>query len=207
MSAPQLVALSIADDPAAWRGIGFALDAGGSGVVGGVRIDVGAAPGAGIVGWTLTADPPASLDGLPTAAAPSGVQPRFPPPAHPNGAVALDHVVVLSPALERTLTAFAAAGLSARRVTRPAGAHGRRQAFFVLGPALAEVVGDAGGAGPARFWGLAFAVADLDAAATLLGGALGDPQDAVQPGRRIATIRREAGLAVPVAFMTPRNSG
>jgi hypothetical protein len=33
---------------------------------------------------------------------------------------------------------------------------------------------------------------------------LGDIRDAVQPGRRIATVRREAGLGVPVALMTPR---
>jgi hypothetical protein len=28
-------------------------------------------------------------------------------------------------------------------------------------------------------------------------------KDAVQPGRRIATLRREAGAGVPLAFMSP----
>jgi len=47
-------------------------------------------------------------------------------------------------------------------------------------------------------------VTDLEAAAAAMGELLGDIRDAVQPGRRIATVRRDAGLGVPVAFMTPR---
>jgi hypothetical protein len=46
-------------------------------------------------------------------------------------------------------------------------------------------------------------VESLDRAAAALGERLGDARDAVQPGRRIATLRRSAGFAVPVAFMTP----
>jgi hypothetical protein len=45
-------------------------------------------------------------------------------------------------------------------------------------------------------------VSDLDATARLLGNHLGDVKDAVQPGRRIASLRKEAGLALPVAFMS-----
>jgi hypothetical protein len=45
---------------------------------------------------------------------------------------------------------------------------------------------------------------DLDALAARLGDKLGPIRDAVQPGRRIATLRREAGSSVPIAFMTPR---
>jgi hypothetical protein len=47
-------------------------------------------------------------------------------------------------------------------------------------------------------------VDDLEAAAERLGDRLGRVKDAVQPGRRIATVRREAGLGVPLALMTPR---
>ena len=46
-------------------------------------------------------------------------------------------------------------------------------------------------------------VSDLDALAERLGDDLGTPRDAVQSGRRIATLRESAGLGVPVAFMTP----
>jgi hypothetical protein len=56
---------------------------------------------------------------------------------------------------------------------------------------------------PARFWGLAFQVRDLDATCQHLGDKVGEPRDAVQPGRRIATLRREAGLGPAVAFMSP----
>jgi hypothetical protein len=38
----------------------------------------------------------------------------------------------------------------------------------------------------------------------VLGPQVGEPHDAVQPGRRIASVRRDAGLRAPLAFMTPR---
>jgi sensor domain CHASE-containing protein len=57
--------------------------------------------------------------------------------------------------------------------------------------------------GDARFWGLVVTVADLDALAERLGPALGNVRPAVQPGRRIATARRAAGLGTRVAFMSP----
>jgi hypothetical protein len=46
-------------------------------------------------------------------------------------------------------------------------------------------------------------VADLDALASRLGDLLGAIRDAVQPGRRIATLRETAGLGQAVAFMSP----
>jgi hypothetical protein len=60
-----------------------------------------------------------------------------------------------------------------------------------------------GEAGPARFWGVVFVVGDLDELGERLGDHLGDPRDAVQPGRRIATLRSSAGTGLPVAFITP----
>jgi hypothetical protein len=47
-------------------------------------------------------------------------------------------------------------------------------------------------------------VDDLDAAARLLGDRLGRIKEAVQPGRRIATVRQAAGIGVPLALMSPR---
>jgi len=52
------------------------------------------------------------------------------------------------------------------------------------------------GAPPAAWAAAGFAV-DGD------GPALGPARDAVQPGRRIATVRDAACLGVPVALMTP----
>ena len=84
-----------------------------------------------------------------------------------------------------------------------------QQVFLRPGEAVIEVVGppEPTGGGKARFFGLAFTVADLDATAALLGDLLGAPKVAVQPGRRIATVRADAGLGVPVAFMSGEPAG
>jgi hypothetical protein len=207
--APTLDELTVADEPAAWSALGFALD-GHTCVIGDARIRLaGRNAGDGLVGWSLRDVTSTELDGLPTT---RSDRPPPAPRAHPNGLVAIDHVVAITPALDRTVAALQAAGLDLRRVREeptPAGAP--RQAFFRLGSVILEVVQapeDAlersGGAdGPAFFWGLAFRVADLDATVAAIGEQrCSAPRPAVQPGRRIATLRRSAGLAVPVALMT-----
>ena len=109
--------------------------------------------------------------------------------------------------IERTTAALAAIGVEPRRTRdTTAGDAPLRQRFFRMG-AIIELVGppepDAGG-GPARFWGLALVTDDMDATAAHLGDRISAPKDAVQPGRRIATVRtRDLGITVPVAFMTP----
>jgi len=112
-------------------------------------------------------------------------------------------VVVSTDSLERTCGAIAdVTGAPLKRV-REVGAI--RQGFHRLGGLVVEVVERAGQpAGPASFWGLVLNVEDLDVAVDHLGPDLvGAPKDAVQPGRRIATVRSEAGLGLPVALMTP----
>lgn len=198
---PTLTTLDIAADPDAWRALGVPLDDAGRAVVGEIAVDVRAAGKGepeGVRGWGWAGlDPGADLDGLRHHAA---------DPPGPHGAAgplaAVDHVVVATGDLDRTVTALDAAGLDRRRI-RDAGAV--RQAFYVVGPALVEVAGPAEPTGdPARLWGVTFVAADLDAAAAALGPLLGDVRDAVQPGRRIATVRREAGLGLAVALMTAR---
>jgi hypothetical protein len=161
----------------------------------------------GILGWTLSGIDPAidDIDGLPTtvvgASPPTIAQ-------HPNGAIELDHVVVLTGSLERTCGAIAdAIGAPLKRV-RDLGES--RQGFHRIGRGgvVVEVVerrevGD----DPASFWGVVINVSDLDAAVTTaVDGAgrelVGTAKDAVQPGRRIATVRSEAGLGLPVALMS-----
>jgi hypothetical protein len=210
MPGVQIHELTIADEPATWAALGFAVE-GEVCRVGGVPIRlVGRDAGRGIVGWTLSGIESEQLDGLPTARADDPASAAS-PATHPNGVIAFDHVVAITPVLDRTVAALQTAGLDLRRIREeptPAGAP--RQAFFRLGDVILEVVqapDDAlersGGAdGPAFFWGLAFKVADIDAIAVHLGDHVSGPRDAVQPGRRIATLRRSAGLAVPVALMT-----
>ena len=208
--APTLDELIVADPPGAWSALGFAVE-GETCAVGGVRIRLeGAGAGKGLTGWALREVGVADLDGLATSR--SDREPPAESPSHPNGITALDHVVAISPDLDRTVAVLEAAELDLRRIREeptPAGAP--RQAFFRLGGAILEVVQEpaevgerAGGSDrPAFFWGLAFVAPDLDATVAALGDHVGEARPAVQPGRRIATLRRAAGLSIPVALMTP----
>jgi len=200
VAAPALQEILIAGGPAPWRDLGFALD-GNAGRVGSVVLRAGG-DGKGMVGWALTGVDDGDLDGLRVLSpgAPPGEGP------HPNGAVGIDHVVVTTPDLARTVRVLEGAGLRLRREREAGnGEEPLRQAFFRAGEVIVEVVGrpDEAGEGPARFWGLVFNVADLDGLGERLGERLGLVRDAVQPGRRIAPVRREAGLPLAVAFMTP----
>jgi hypothetical protein len=206
---PTVDELTVADAPEAWSALGFAVED-DTCVVGEVRIRL-AGPGAGrgLTAWSLRDVEATEFDGLPTRR--SDRPPPDGAPAHPNGITVLDHLVAITPALERTVAALQGAGLDLRRIREeptPAGAP--RQAFFRLGATILEVVQEPAEASerrgvdrPAFFWGLAFLASDLDATVAGLGERVSEIRPAVQPGRRIATLRRSAGLALPVALMTP----
>jgi hypothetical protein len=209
MTAPTIDELVLADDPARWAQLGFAVRDGCC-TLGAVRLRfLDAAPARGILGWSLRDIASTELDGLATTRS------RRPPPEaaqeHPNGVLAIDHVVATSPDLDRSVRALQDAGLQLRRIREeptPAGAP--RQAFFRLGAEIlelvqepAEVLARAGReTGGARFWGLALRAPDLERTASSLGEHVGSIRPAVQPGRRIATLRRSGGLAIPVALMS-----
>lgn len=190
--------LTIGAAPDAWRRAGFAVGEGGT-KVGGVRIDF--RPGEGLLGWHLDGGDSVEVDGLPVAPTASGDEDQD---EHPNGATHIDHVVVLTPDLGRTTAALAEIGVERRRVREVETDDGlMRQGFFRFGEVILEAVEHARiDPGPARFWGITFAVADLDACATLLGDSLGSIREAVQPGRRIATVHGSAGLGLPVALIS-----
>jgi hypothetical protein len=215
MSAPTIDELTVADDPGRWAALGFRV-LGGCCDLGQVRVrfvDPGelgpAADRRGLVGWSLRGALNTRLDGLPTEI--SEADPRPQASMHPNGVVSIDHIVAMSPAFARSVEALRSAGLDLRRVREeptPAGAP--RQAFFRLGDEILELVQEpeeivarAGGPDrPARFWGMAVLVEDIERAVEGLGDHGGEVREAVQPGRRIATVRRSAGLSVPLALMS-----
>jgi hypothetical protein len=208
---PTIDELLIADEPERWAELGFAV-ADGCCQLGAVRLRLaGRGAGRGILGWSLRAIASEQLNGLPTTR--SSSPPPAPASVHPNGVLAIDHIVAVSPDLERSVQALQAAGLDLRRIReQPTPAGAPRQAFFRLGAEILEVVQEPDGAvvegggadRPARLWGLAFLVEDLDRTVAELAPHVGSVRPAVQPGRRIATLRRSAGLAVPVALMTRR---
>lgn len=229
--APAVDELVLAADADAWRTAGFHVDSDAVVRIGSVPLTLaGAAAGKRIVRCALRGVASDDFDGLPiarvdgvasagpvqtpTAAAgaarPHDAVPTAAAAPHPNGVVRIDHVVAFTPDLDRTVAAGQALGLDLRRVRdEPAPAGSPRQAFFRLGELILEIAqappgSPLAGDSPARFYGLAFVVDDIDATAASLGDLCGDPRDAIQPGRRIATVRRDANLGLPVAFMTPR---
>lgn len=201
---PTLDELLIADPPSRWAALGFAVGEDGGCDVGAIRLQLGAGgEGGGITGWALREVRGGPIDGLRTIG--SGAPRRDPAPPQPNGVSGVDHVVVATPDFARTTAALDDAGFELRRV-RAAG-ETAQQGFYVLGDALLEVVGplQPDGDGPAAFWGVTLVSADLDATCAALGEAhVSPPRDAVQAGRRIATVRRAAGLGTAVAVMSPR---
>jgi len=199
----------VADEPDAWRAAGFAVDDDGTCRIGHVRVQlVGRSAGKRIVGWSLRGlAAGAELDGLPTTAS---AAPPCEPAEHPNGALLIDHIVLLTPDHGRTVGAFASIGLDPRR-TRETDQYGAPflQTFFRAGEVIVELIGpnEPSGTDAAGFFGLAHTVADLDATKALLGDGLGEPKDAVQPGRRIATLRHKTfDVSVATAFMSPERS-
>jgi hypothetical protein len=209
---PALEEIVVAAEAAAWRDAGFRVE-GDVGAV--VRVGTsaiglaGAAVGKRIVRCALRGVDSETFDGLPIVRSDSAPAVELSAP-HPNGVVAIDHLVAFTPDLDRTVRAGQALGLDLRRIRdEPAPAGSPRQAFFRLGDLILELAQAPPDSplqpdGSARFYGLAFLVEDIDATAASLGPLCSEPRAAVQPGRRIATVSREAGLGLPVAFMTPR---
>ncbi len=170
----------LGDPPEAWERLGFTVDDGVVALEGEELRLTG--EGGGIL--EVRAPGVVAADGLALRGADTAPRPAA---AHPNGATVVDHVVVLTGSLDRTVAALRAAGLDLRRELPG-------MAFLRLGPYILEVVERGGD--PARFWGLVVVVPDPGA----VPGA-GPAKDAVQPGRRIATVR---GLGTELALMSPR---
>jgi len=202
----------VADPPAAWAAGGFTVDEDGTSQIGQVRLRfVGRNTGKRIVSWSLRGVPEdrqaqldtGSLDGLATTATSTPIALGA---THPNGVKSIDHIVLFSPDQHRTIGAIEGLGLPAKR-TRHTDTYGAPflQTFFRAGEVILELIGpeEPNGVGPAGFFGLAFTVRDLDETCSLLGEGVGTTKDAVQPGRRIATLRhKHFGMSVAVALMS-----
>jgi hypothetical protein len=192
----RLVGLCVEGPKDAWRSLGLAID-NGVAMVGGIALRL-AEGTAGIVAWELVhddseGDRPAHIDGLPTR----WVEPHD---FEPNPSITLDHVVVMTDDLIRTCDAIAAATGEPLKRIREAGG-GRQQGFFRLGEAIIEVVGPA--SPEPSLWGLVLNVDDIHDVCDHLGpDVVGLPKPAVQPGRFIATIRRDMNLGTAVALMS-----
>ena len=198
----------VADPADAWVQAGFSVDSDAICRVGGVRIRlVGRGHGTGIVGWSLRGLPSDGslddIDGIPTTRSDAVVAT---PAGHANGVLAIDHVVLLSPDLRRTVESLATVGVEPRRERDgQLGGRSMRQVFFRAGEVIIEVVGspETASEGPSSLWGITYVVADIDATAAYFGDRTAPVKDAVQPGRRITTLRHhELGISVRSAMIS-----
>jgi hypothetical protein len=203
---PTIDRLIVGDEPEAWSAAGFTVDDDGICRIGTARVELaGRAAGKGMRRWTLRdIGPVDDVDGIPTA---TSTEPPAIGAEHPNGTLRIDHLVLASGNGARTAEAITAATeLEVLRV-RESGSYGAPmvQRFFRLGEVLLELISpEEAMDGPARFFGLAVDVEDIDGLEEYYGEHLGSVKDAVQDGRRIATLRhKELDLSVAVAFMSP----
>ncbi|MDP1792923.1 MAG: hypothetical protein Q8K63_02195 [Acidimicrobiales bacterium] len=194
--------LVVGDEPAVWESLGFNVD-GDRCRIGHVDVVFDPSVGKGIRKWTLVGEGPETIDGVPTTWSPSGVEATG---AHPNGIFEIDHVVLTSPDHLRTIGVLESLGIPARR-QRETGTYGSPmlQTFFKLGQPILELIGpkEPMGDQAARFFGLAFTSEDMELTAKTMGDALHPSKDAVQPGRRIATLDKGAGSTIAIAIMSP----
>ena len=114
----------------------------------------------------------------------------------------IDHVVLMTDNLDRTCEAVTeVTGCPLKRV-REVGEI--RQGFHRVGEngVILEVV-ERADVSRTSLWGLVIATPSFDHLVHAAGELVSEPKDAVQPGRRISTVKAGAGLGIPVALMTP----
>ncbi len=211
LARPQIEWLEVADSPQLWRDLGYEVDEQGKCFVGGVehRLVGSSAQERGLTRWALSGIDPGitSIDGIATVTVGAESSRVKSQASHPNGVTAIDHLVIRTSSTPRTASALQAIGLE-RRGQSDSTSSGEKvdMTFFWIGKTLLEIVGPAvpsDDSKPAYFMGVAYVSEDLDATASHFGDLCSRPKNAVQPGRRIAALRSEAGSTMATAFMTP----
>lgn len=191
---PQLTTLEVPASAEAWRRCGFDVPEDSVFAAGPVAVRLDAA--AQQVTLRLS-EPVEGLAFCEQADAPLSI--------HPNGVTAVDHVVLATSRPEAAVAALVAAGAEVRG-TRETELGGTRieQRFLPLPGGMIELVSSGDWPESPAIWGITFACSDPDAAAAAYPDLIPAPHDAVQPGRRITTIAREASLGTRVALISPR---
>lgn len=201
----KLVAIGLPGESGPWVALGFEPDDHGRLGLANGSLEFGHDGARFVVAPSLDDDgAPDVVDGLTVSLGTvsrgtvSGARPQ------PNGALELDHVVVMTDSIERTSSALhTGLGLEQRRVRATATVRQAFHRFADEGAAkgcIVELV-ESDRVRQPSIWGVVVIVADLDATVAAAPRLIGRPKPAVQPGRRIATVDRTAGLPVAVAFM------
>lgn len=101
----------------------------------------------------------------------------------------IDHLVISHPDAEELTVQAGQAGLEITRVREVA--DGVTQHFHRAGSVILEFVCGMS-IQPAFLWGITWTCADLDRSVATLGPLCGEARPAIQPGRRIATMRTKS---------------
>jgi hypothetical protein len=182
----SIAALVVGGSPEPWDAMGFAkLSTERSRTLfslSDVQLIVDSSHEPGMLDWALADEP-------------------FSGPAGAIGCLGVDHVVLRTNDLDETSAEVARLTGAPRKRVRDAG-NGVTQGFHRVGSVVVEVVAGGAQVEKTALWGFVVNVADLDAVCNHVGpDVVGQPKNAVQPGRRIATARTTAGLGVPFALM------
>lgn len=202
MNDVRLTSLTIGGRHQPWVDLGFAVDDRGAIPLLNGALVIG--EGSGMTGLTVDhiGGAPTDVEGIPV-----GLSGRVPPADHPNGALGLDHLVMLTDSIERTSGRIAdVLGLPLKRIRETATVRQGFHRFADESDARGCIVEVVEGPDQQRtaLVGLVVNIADLHGWCDMIGpDKVGIPKAAVQPGRYIATVRSGVGLGVPVAFMTP----
>ena len=191
----RLVQLEVGGSIEPWRRLGLQFDIDNSCRIGQVNLLIDEHAPSGSLKWAFDR-PLATIDGISSGIA------HAPSEFVSDDFVRVDHVVVMTDSLERTSSAIVEIARLEQRRVREAG-DGVRQAFHRSGEVIIEVVQTRSSVGTS-LWGFVLVANNLDDMVERLGGdALSAPKAAVQPDRRIATVRSSVGLGVNVALMSP----
>ena len=209
----RVAAITVGGRAAPWHDIGIV-----SGLLGDVTLKIDESLPAGLHHLDLIGCPTRTshIAGLPVVhvddaqivdtqlfdtAAPSNASPQF-----ALRIVGVDHVVVLANDVRATCSEIEQqSGAPLKRVKESdRGVQGfHRWGSVILEVVERRLVAPSDSATTASYWGLVVVVDQIDEVATHLGpDVIGAPKPAVQPGRRIATVRSGAGLGVPLALMS-----
>lgn len=192
---PRLEVIEIGAESDAWRACGFAL--GDNGVFAAGPVVVRLTDEQRPVRLRLS-NPVAGLERCAAAGPPQQTP-------HPNGVFAVDHVVIATRDPDTLTSALTDAGAELRGIRQAmAGGVEIEQRFLPLPGGLIELVASPAAPESPVIWGITFACADPDQVAAHWPVQVSPPHDAIQPGRRIATIGKNAGLGARVALISPR---
>ena len=200
---PTIAELHVGDDPSAWERLGFSINDRRC-LVGATEVVFSDGP-TGIHSWVLRNSMPSQFGPIPTTFTKKPVP--EPSIVHPNGSIGFHHVVLMVPEFDIGKTALTSAGVQVEQ-GRPFGSPGKAMLRSApkMGDIELELIGPESEDRSRNWdlWGLVIAVDDIDATSELLGDLLGQVKPAVQPHRRIATLKKEAELGVAVAFLGPK---